>query len=491
MIIADDAPDSPLKGQHVDLASNSGSGSSAAPAPPPPYDYGTSRPAAYQPYPGQSLIPPVAEPPRESPAKRFIKAFAVAAVIWFLFAVFTQSVVDVARTVRRPHHHSDERWSYPSKGEPIPAHGNIGGCLGPQALSKGQLAVKTAEEHPALYTKASFDLPTSADLLHLFARGSRVSGVASIAIANSQDAHADSIRVDVVARYFYPAAMEDVQVCLLRKDAHGKKSYGVGISTPENAGPSIGDKIIFFEVTVSLPAKHHNPLRIPSFETDLPGFAHEIGDLQGIVEFDSLSLSGSNGRVHVGSVSGSDISIKTSNAGISGLFNTSSSITLVTSNKQIDISANLRSTEAKSSPISLLLKTTNGPIDAAVRLIADGSSISPYAVNVATTNAALTVNYLEQPLDSVLAFDGRTSNGPASALLPPAYEGSFALTSSGKYPRVEEERVRDPAGLGRGRSVEQRMLARTLSGNIWWGDRRKTQGLVTLKTTNSPASLKV
>lgn len=50
-----------------------------------------------------------------------------------------------------------------------------------------------------------------------------------------------------------------------------------------------------FDVTVRLPASSGGPpLRIKGFETDLPLFAHKVGDLRGAVDFQTLSLKTSD-----------------------------------------------------------------------------------------------------------------------------------------------------------------------------------------------------
>ncbi len=59
-----------------------------------------------------------------------------------------------------------------------------------------------------------------------------------------------------------------------------------------------------------------------------------------------------------------------------------------------------------------------------------------------------------QPLGaSLVTVDSKSSNGKASVLVPPPFEGSFTLRTSNVLPDVVSEDVRDPAGENRIRQI--------------------------------------
>ena len=132
-----------------------------------------------------------------------------------------------------------------------------------------------------------------------------------------------------------------------------------------------------FATKVILPeSSTDSPLLINKFETDVVNTAQRVGDLSEKVLFQSLRLKGPNGRIHVEVSFVSTIwfhpaliilsqvsesgpgSIETSDAGISGVFNTSSSLVLATTNAPVDADIGLSSVDA--SKPKLVLATTNG-----------------------------------------------------------------------------------------------------------------------------------
>jgi len=57
------------------------------------------------------------------------------------------------------------------------------------------------------------------------------------------------------------------------------------------------DGWLFIEVVVTVPEVGWDPLRIKSFETDLPQFQHSLDSTADFVEFDKLSLRSSNALI--------------------------------------------------------------------------------------------------------------------------------------------------------------------------------------------------
>ena len=139
--------------------------------------------------------------------------------------------------------------------------------------------------------------------------------------------------------------------------------------------------------------------------------------------------------------------------------------------------------------------SSSSPLHSNISLIAatDNETGGSFRVFTKTSNSPLNVNFTSAPVDSLLHFDGATSNSPAHLSLHSTYEGSFALRSSAFFqPRVEaREDVEDPAGKGRRRNVEIRSIRRgTTEGKVTWessGDREL--GNVELRTSNMPVTL--
>lgn len=90
MIIGESTPESPLKPKGPPL---NGQGEGQVP---PPY-------AQYQSTSSYPTPPPIVVEYRQSPTQRFLAAFGVAVIIYFLFAMLTTSLVSVTGWSRRGH----------------------------------------------------------------------------------------------------------------------------------------------------------------------------------------------------------------------------------------------------------------------------------------------------------------------------------------------------------------------------------------------------
>jgi len=286
-------------------------------------------------------------------------------------------------------------------------------------------------------------------------------------------------------------------------------------------------------MTVILPelAGKISPLVIKNFETDVHNTAHRIGDLNKKVFFEFISLSGSNGPVTAKSLavtkgkihssngpisgnfnsttsltvetsngpvsgnfnSGTDLTVNTSNGPISGIYNTTTVLTLSTSNSPIRVAVGLESNTKGSTPI-FNARTSNGVLEADVSLTSNSASGGSFNVTATSSNAPLRVTFPASPLDSKLNFNGRTSNGHATVSLNPAYEGSFNLQTSSIFSASlnRNPNVKDPSGKERKRQVQYRTIGKgVLTGEVHWDAKQKNQGLVTVRTSNSPILLEI
>jgi hypothetical protein len=56
---------------------------------------------------------------------------------------------------------------------------------------------------------------------------------------------------------------------------------------------------VYLDVLVTFPTPNTTPIEIKNFETDVPLYAHKVGDLKGSVLFKKLNLKGTNMNIDV------------------------------------------------------------------------------------------------------------------------------------------------------------------------------------------------
>jgi len=263
----------------------------------------------------------------------------------------------------------------------------------------------------------------SSPKLFLLARGKAVGGVTI-----RQSGEGDVAKVKIVAQYRNFEALEEVEVCAVNR---GEGDNGVGIFGPVAPhGYTLGYAVSFV-VYLDLPLpKDESVLTVKSLETDMPMFAQHVGDLQNGVHFDSISLETANAPISVKSLHATKARSETFNAPISGGFNVSSSLTLVTSNDKIDVTADLYNDKETKGPTDLKLDTSNGPIKANLNLISPEDIGSAFSVDACTSNAGLDLTFLSAPVDSVLSVTASTSLGPARVNLHETHKGASNLKTS-------------------------------------------------------------
>jgi len=231
---------------------------------------------------------------------------------------------------------------------------------------------------------------------------------------------------------------------------------------------------------------------INKFETDVVNTAHRVGDLNEKVLFQSLRLKGSNARIDVESVKADRGFIETSNAGISGVFNTSSFLVLSTTNAPVDVDIGLSSVDA--SRPKLVLATTNAAVSSRISLISEKSLGGLFDVVTSTSNGRLDIDFPAAPPDSILHLAGETSNAEVVVSLNPAYEGSFLLTTSNAEPQINsDENVIDPSGRNRKRSLNIKQEGKGVAlGDVFWDPEDamvSKAGSVIIDTSNAKIDL--
>ena len=191
----------------------------------------------------------------------------------------------------------------------------------------------------------------------------------------------------------------------------------------------------------------------------------------------------------VQSVLGDHLKLHTTNAAITGQFNTTADLDLHSNNGYVQhafFSPHGPRQCPRSSPSRSL-------IDAKVSLLPSSNSgvVGPYSVTAETSNAAIDLAFVDAPLDHVLTASARSSNGRVAVTTHEAYEGVFELrTSNARPPDVFSRKVDDPAGLGRKRAYTAYGVGRAgYHGMVWWDEDNNERGSVEAVTTNARVQL--
>ncbi|KAL5504624.1 hypothetical protein ACEPAH_7287 [Sanghuangporus vaninii] len=413
---------------------------------------------------------------------RFWHALFAALLIWILAILALRTLLDL-HIVNRYHPSGGLAKDYPEfdTGEALQ-------CIdrpdwsSSASLSRGK---KMLSHIPPYRSKTSFSLPANADTLSFLSRGSLVEGDVHITLASESSVDDETVRVEVTVRYWSEGALDRASVCKLERHENGDH-YGVGIFTPRRWPGRAKQDQLYFDVVVRLP-----PRAYKSLETDYINFSTHVSNLQGNATFEKIHLKTSNSGIHADNLEAYEASLKSSNGPISGRYNVTNSLELVTSNSPIDTIVDMNSENSQIS--SLLLKTSNGHIRS--NLFLHGPPVtSAFSVQAITSNSPADLNVLTQPHSSPLTLDVLTSNSPAIAVLPTAFEGPFILrTSAFIIPvlRTGDNTVEDPSGEGRERTVEvTRQIRSVLEGKVFWGEwATKGKGWVHVTSTNSPVEL--
>ncbi|GLB37340.1 putative expressed protein [Lyophyllum shimeji] len=439
--------------------------------------------------PSQSHIPPqgyaIPQQPgyRQSPRRRFWRAFMVAILIWILLTLLVRSTYDFARWGRR---YVQNVW----RGDfPVPANIILSHCVSgtdwadaphPDHLNTQDSNLSTSRFPYA--SRTLFELPLSYKTLFLLARGSQTYGTVNVI---TSDEVTDVAKVYFTVNYYSEYLRDQgVKVCLIKRASN---EIGVGFFTRQWYGADHG---LYYDATVVLPATRNRkaPLQVTNFETDVPNTSHRLGDLTG-VNFAQIDLKGSNAPISAQSFFADTAILRTSNSPITGVYNTSRSLTLKTSNSPIQVDVGVHNERKYVS--ELLMHTTNGKLDSRVSLTSPNQQGGRYLVAATTSNSPLAVKFQTSPLDSTLKLVAGTSNSPALVSLDPAYEGTFSLSTSNYSPLLNRRTVEDPSGKGRKRVVQARNYSRgVLKGSVSWSARAGS-GTVEVKSSNSSVTLEL
>jgi hypothetical protein len=214
------------------------------------------------------------------------------------------------------------------------------------------------------------------------------------------------------------------------------------------------------------------------------------------------------------------IMVETNNSPISGSYNVSNGLTLITSNAPIDIDVSTYHTRHDHWATSLTLVTSNAYVLISKKLDSI-LKISPllrthllnstldakfslfnktarpfFCVYSQTSNAPLNLVIEESPVGSVVRAKGRTSNARANLLVDPVFEGTFAASTSNTDATIEQTDALDPTGDKRDRVLEINFEPdHAVASTVGWGESLNGGGLhgrssvAKVKKSNHPVSI--
>ncbi|KAJ7736868.1 hypothetical protein B0H16DRAFT_1572887 [Mycena metata] len=338
------------------------------------------------------------------------------------------------------------------------------------------------EDYFPFSSEVSFDFQDPSALLFLLSQGALSGGRLNVVPSESLALPRAILRV----RYHLLDVRNRANVCLMeRKHAGG---IGIGIFTPPAFDAQTPEDHLDFTITLFLPTRPlHAGSSLPVYklETQLPSFAHSLDSLRDVLIFDTLVLRSKNEPIVAKSLFARNATIQTSNGFISGSFEASSSLNLVTSNAPIDATVKLHNTNIFSTT-ELVLQTRNGQVDSDVSLMTTAATGEggKFSIKAETSNAPLVMTFPTSPAHAILNLDAQTSNSPANVWLHEAFEGDFTLASSMVF--VDRRPFLDPRKL---RSVLYSDYKNGMVvGNVRWKFpvfKSKTLGKVRVATTNN------
>ncbi|KAK1235814.1 hypothetical protein PQX77_000948 [Marasmius sp. AFHP31] len=508
MIVPDDAPVSPLKGQMTD-------GPNGRQQPPPP-SYGAvvnqaqgqpSRPhiqirashsdqipagSSYHHVivPPSPHYPPLDQQQRRRARKRFCGALCSAILIYILVAMFFGSVFSHRSSIKRD-------WTS-SQFENI--RGQLPTGITVDSCTTAHKSGSQAENLSGSTATATFDFPITSEALLVVARGSISEGQIRINPDTSRSDSSD-IKLEVSIRYYHEDTLNNAKLCRIRRQ---NGEVGLAVLTPKWWPHRRQEDSIYVDLHLSLPASSTKALTIKRLETDLPNYSHHIGDLKDKVNFQKIILKSSNQPIaaqsfaaqdalitttNSGSVMAPVLQVQTTNGAITGHYSSSGSLSLVTDNSPIKVEVDMNATKSDAS--NLYAKTSNSPVDANVNFHAyDKHTPGKFTFNAVSSNGGLRLNVQNMPLGSALNMDATTSNGLVNIGLPSAYEGTFALsTSNSNGPTISAPKREDPWGKRRSRRLEQVHGGGTTVGKVYWGPENANKSRLVVRTSNAPVTL--
>ncbi|KAF7362383.1 Ankyrin repeat family protein [Mycena venus] len=377
---------------------------------------------------------------------------------------------------RGPQHHTDTEIPPNQPIRAVVPDSHLGRCI--RNVTWINTTRLTSEDDFLFSSDASLEFQDSSALLFLLSQGALSGGHLEV-LPSSESVP----RALITARYHSLHVRDRANVCSMeRKNANGA---GIGIFTPAAFDGQTPEDRLDFTITLFLPTGSGSSLPVYNLETHLPSFSHAIDSLRDILEFDQLVLRSQNKPIIAKTLFARNATIHTSNGFISGSFEASSSLSLVTSNAPIDATVKLHNQNVFTTT-QLLLQTRNAQLQSDVSLTTSAASGQggKFAVKAETSDGPLIMTFPTSPTHSILNFDAQTSNSPANVWLNHAFEGEFTLASS--MVLVDQRPFLDPLKL---RTVFYSDFKNGMvTGNVRWKMpvfKSKVPGFVRVATTNN------
>ncbi|KAL1746666.1 hypothetical protein HDZ31DRAFT_33694 [Schizophyllum fasciatum] len=432
-------------------------------------------------------------------AVRFLRSFGVALLVLALLSILIDSLAVLGRSRRRGWQDpvilpgidleacSGIEWKTVERNTLSSVHDDLfANAHAALKATAGEYA--TSGDAYAYEATGSLDIPLTDETFMLLSQGSHQSGRLHVtAHRKPDDRRAYAI---VIVKYTSAAALAQTHLCKLSS----KGVQGFGIHTPESF-PRLNRPEVFVDVKLALPAGYAS--KLAGFQTILPKYSQYVADMGEGVRFQHISLNSTLGSIHAETLVSDTLIVGTTNAPITGVYNTTSDVRLVTSNAPIDVELGLTYPDRASGATSAVLQSSNDYVAARTHLRSAHKS-PRYSVAAASTNQHIELSFPTSPLDALLDATAHTSNAPAQIAVHPAWEGDFALRTSNARAVVDEAGVRDPTGRGRERTVwldkaaGGRFLEGESRGTVAWGDRRtRTGSAVEIVSSNGRVTLVV
>ncbi|KDR84319.1 hypothetical protein GALMADRAFT_237095 [Galerina marginata CBS 339.88] len=427
--------------------------------------------------------------PRNTARRRFRRILLFSFFTWCMFRFFVRDTMSDLRWVYHRHWNAatSDDWDYT-----VPGGISLQECVQGEEWSPSDGG--SSKPRFPFYSETSFTLPISSETLFFVSRGQRLIG--AVDVVTSKEQAQDSATVRVTVGYHREEVRDLAKACVLSRN---DDENGVGFFTPvwrSGRSPRGREYELGYNMTIILPdvSSFSSPLAIKNFETDVQNTFQHIEDPDHKLFFHSISLTGSNGPVSAKSLTATKANIQTSNGPITGIFNVTKSLELKSSNSPISVAVGLESEDADTVP-TLEARTSNGPLHADISLTSASGTGGSFDITTTTSNSPLRVTFSDSPVDSRLSLKASTSNSPATVSLHPAYEGTFTVQTSLFGPTLRRKSdVEDPSGEGRERNVKFGSIGkgpRVLTGEVYWDEKRKDEGAVSVRTSNSPVVLEI
>ncbi|KAJ7890862.1 hypothetical protein B0H14DRAFT_2688948, partial [Mycena olivaceomarginata] len=363
---------------------------------------------------------------------------------------------------------------------PLPSGFSINHC----AEWSGHGELNAIDEFP-YSSEASFELPVSTDTLFLISRHPRTETGAKSGVG-------------FLTKWDHEGG---------RRHTHEKLRFQVTVTFPQTSDkspPSINkpptDPLIplqtFGDLSNTAPKPPPPPkaqreaywLRYGSLESKFT--SADTTFLQSLFT-KTASIGTSVGPIEIQSLLTESANITNSVGPIEGTFNASKSLTLSTSNGALNVDVNL-SNDAEGGATQLKLFNNIAFIRGNITLTSakDGAA-TKFDIHARTSTSPLALDVLEAPLGANITLRGSSSFGPVDVSLPATFEGVFdAATSLSTVSVIFDEEGEDPAGEGRKRQGEYERVGGTTRGTIGWSEEGKTRGLVSVRTSVAPVTLR-